>query len=411
MRAVFVRFRHDRSGNVATLLGLTLPILLGFAGFGTEVGLWYQKHRKMQGATDSAAISAAIRYSDKPTITAEAQAVAASFGFVAGANGVTIEVNRPPVSGSYTTSAGAVEVILQEPQQRLFSALFIEGSFPIRTRSVALGDAGPGCVLALNPTANAAATTVGNSAVNLINCSLYDNSAHGTALTLTGASSVNALSVGVVGGISGASRITATNGIMTGIRPVADPYADSSFPAFTGCDYTAFRAPKTGTINPGVYCNGMTFDGGANVTLNPGIYYVDRGSFYVAGNATLSGTGVTIVFTSSTGSNWPTATIAGGANINLTGPTSGDLKGIVMFGDRKMTSGTQFRFAGGASQYMGGSIYLPKGAIEFAGGTSTKSGCTKLIGDTIAFVGPANLSIDCDSFGGNNIGAQALLVE
>ena len=72
------------------------------------------------------------------------------------------------------------------------------------------------------------------------------------------------------------------------------------------------------TLNPGVYCNGMDIHAGSNVTLNPGIYYVDRGSLNVNGGATLTGTGATIVFTSSTGAGWATANINGGATVNLT---------------------------------------------------------------------------------------------
>ena len=264
---------------------------------------------------------------------------------------------------------------------------------------VARHDYGAGCVLALNPSAKAAGLTVGTADVVLESCSLYDNSNNTTALSLEGGSHISALSVGVVGGISGQSNITTTKGVRTDIAPVKDPYAGVSFPPPGGCDYNNFKAPKNGTLSPGVYCNGMTFDGKANVTLNPGIYYVDRGSFYVAGGTTLKGTDVTLVFTSSTGSNWPTVTIQGGANIDLTAPTTGPLAGIVFFGDRKMSSSTLFRFAGGSSQYFGGSVYVPAGKVEFAGGTSTKTGCTKLIADTISFIGNTNLSLNCAGFG------------
>jgi hypothetical protein len=43
--------------------------------------------------------------------------------------------------------------------------------------------------------------------------------------------------------------------------------------------------------------------GSANVTLNPGIYYLDGGSLTVNAGTTLTGTGVTLVFTGS-GNDW-----------------------------------------------------------------------------------------------------------
>jgi hypothetical protein len=51
------------------------------------------------------------------------------------------------------------------------------------------------------------------------------------------------------------------------------------------------------------------------------------------------------------------------------------------------------------SQYLAGAVYLPKGAIEFAGGASTSTSCTQLIGSTVAFTGNSKLVLDCSSYG------------
>ena len=64
-----------------------------------------------------------------------------------------------------------------------------------------------------------------------------------------------------------------------------------------------------------------------------------KGDLTVNGGAKMTGTGVTIIFTSSTGANYPTASINGGAVISLTPPTTGPLTGVVMFGDRDMPVG------------------------------------------------------------------------
>ena len=61
--------RTCSAGVVAVVTAMVLPLLLGFAALGTEVGHWYLAQRQMQGAADAAAISAAAQYIVNPTLT------------------------------------------------------------------------------------------------------------------------------------------------------------------------------------------------------------------------------------------------------------------------------------------------------------------------------------------------------
>jgi len=131
----------------------------------------------------------------------------------------------------------------------------------------------------------------------------------------------------------------------------------------------------------------------------------------VAGNATITGTGVTLVFTGS-GGNWGSATIGSNANVSLTAPTSGMTAGIAIYGDRRMPVGTSFNLTGGGTQNLQGAVYLPKGALSFSGGNGTSTTCTQIIADTISIVGNSNVQVNCAAMGGNAIGtATAQLVE
>ena len=235
--------------------------------------------------------------------------------------------------------------------------------------------------------------------MHLTGCSLYDNSNHSSALTVGGSGTLYAESVNTVGGISNTAGITTTDGIATGQPAIHDPYADASFGTFTGCDKTNFVAKTAVTIDPGVYCGGMNLNAGANVTLSPGIYYLDRGDLSVNGGATLTGVGVTLVFTSSNGHNYASATINGGANINLVAPTTGPTAGIVIFGDRNMTVDTPFKLNGGSSELFGGAIYVPKGSVSFSGGAASTNGCLQMVANKITFVGNANFAVNCDGYG------------
>jgi Flp pilus assembly protein TadG len=107
------RFMRDRSGAYAVMFGLMAPIFLGTLTLGTETGLWYKTQEKMQGAADSAAISAAVGLNAGNTnLTLQADAVAASYKFVNGSSGTTVTVNQPPLSGPNVATPGAVEVII-----------------------------------------------------------------------------------------------------------------------------------------------------------------------------------------------------------------------------------------------------------------------------------------------------------
>jgi hypothetical protein len=143
----------------------------------------------------------------------------------------------------------------------------------------------------------------------------------------------------------------------------------------------------------------MKLNAGAEVTLTAGIYYLDGGDLTVNGGATLTGDGVTLVFTSKNRNGYATASINGNATVNLKPPKSGGTAGIVIFGDRQMPTGTSFTFNGGATQYLGGAIYLPKGAVSFSGGASTSTSCTQLIGNTITFTGNSGFALNCNNYG------------
>jgi hypothetical protein len=125
---------------------------------------------------------------------------------------------------------------------------------------------------------------------------------------------------------------------------------------------------------------------------------IDGGGLTVNGGATLTGSGVTLVFTKKSGSTWPTATINGNATVNLTPPKFGQTAGIVIFGDRNIPVGTTFKFNGGANQYLAGAVYVPTGAINFSGGAATNSSCTQIIGNTVTFTGNSSVAITCSNY-------------
>jgi Flp pilus assembly protein TadG len=95
-----LRFRVDGSGSYLIIAGLLMPFLAGAVGFGTDATLSYYKHRTMQDAADSAALSAATAYNNGiKDVHAQAKAIASSCGYVDGTKNVTVTVNNPPKTG------------------------------------------------------------------------------------------------------------------------------------------------------------------------------------------------------------------------------------------------------------------------------------------------------------------------
>ena len=411
MRHPVRSFVKNEFASLTTIFALSAPVMAGTIAMGIDLGRTELAHKQALRAAEAGAVSAAVAYqaNNNSDLNQEVTQVVAKYGFNS-ANKSTITVNRPPSKGASANMPAAVEVIITQPQPSYFAALVWQGALSVTGRAVAKG--GPNiCILALNPTASAAVGGQGSVTVNANNCSIYSNSADSDSISVGGSSRMSALVVSAVGNVEGQSSITATNGVLTQQNPTPDPYASVNFPSYSGCTTKSPMYQYTEYLMPGVYCGGMTLNSGANVTLSPGVYVMDQGLLTVNGGATLQGSGVTIVFTSSSGNNYASAKINGGAIVNLTPPSSGDLAGIVLYGDRAMPTGTTFNLGGGSYQYFGGAIYLPKGAISYAGTSTASTSCTQIVGDTINFVGNSGVTVNCTGVGVHNIGAAAKVLE
>jgi hypothetical protein len=379
------------------MLALAALPLFASVGASIDFGRAASARAGMQAALDATALMMA-----KDAKVADATQLAANASDYFNANFHSSEVGnvQTTVSTSSASSGYSVSMTATGVVTTRFMGMMGFSTLHVSVHSNALSTAdGLGCVLSLNPHSSGATTGQGSTNVVLTGCSLYDNSDSSTALTVGGSAAVTAYSVGVVGNLTGRSNITTTNGIMTGMGVIPDPYATASFPSFSGCTQQNFSSHDTITIDPGVYCGGMKLNAGANVTLNAGIYYLDGGDLTMNGGATMTGTGVTLVFTSQNKNGYATASINGNATVNLTPPKTGGTAGIVVFGDRRMPVGTAFTFNGGAAQYLGGAIYLPTAAVSYSGGANTGTSCTQLIGNTVTFTGNSAFALNCNNYG------------
>jgi hypothetical protein len=146
----------------------------------------------------------------------------------------------------------------------------------------------------------------GNATLTMPSCTLISNSNVNASETFSGSSSTSVYTLYTQGNytVSGAATLTTVTTPTIYGNDTPDPYSNLTVPSYSGCTQNNYSTNKSATLNPGTYCNGIKLTSKANVTFNPGVYIIDRGSFDIGGQSTITGTGVTIILTSSTNNNY-----------------------------------------------------------------------------------------------------------
>ena len=131
---------------------------------------------------------------------------------------------------------------------------------------------------------------------------------------------------------------------------------------------------------------------------------------------TLTGTGVTIVLTSSDALvNLPGLSLLG--TVNLTAPSSGPYADLVVYDDRPallgILPGLGLAFTLSPTTNLIGTIYAPHSVVTYAvnGGTTHTGQCTRLIADTLIFAAGGSSFSKCAVTLGPSSGAPASLLE
>src|SRR5262245_9210923 len=372
--------RHPRRGTVAVLAALCLIGILGFAALSLDAALLHQDRRAAQAAADSAALAAAgnvfanFRANqglDPGGAAADAAlAAAAANGFSSDGVNSTVTVNIPPLSGDHVGQAGYVEVYVQQFQQRAFSAIWSSDPVSVKARAVARGTwtAGNFGILVLDPFSSGSLNDNGGAAVTTNSKVIVDSNSP-SATVVTGGGSITAPEFDVTGvpgtSLSGGGTINGT--VLDGQPPTPDPLAylpepDPSTMTVQSKKTVKLQNQGSLSLQPGVYQGGINVTGG-NLTLAPGIYYMDGGGFSFSGTGSLSAPGVMIV--NAPQSNSDVVGITGTGAINLSPITTGIYQGISMWQTR--TSTNTLTVAGGGSGAITGTFYAQHGTLKVSG--------------------------------------------
>ncbi len=409
IKALTRAFVSNRKGTIATFTALVMPVVIGGFGLGAEASYWYFTERKLQNSADVAAYAAAaqLRISrEQSDLDSVALAAAVSTGYRTSIG--TLTTSWPATSGSYAGDTNAVEITVREDVPRLFTALFSSGDVPISSRAVATLKRGfPTCILALDKSASGAVTFTGSSSATLESCNVHSNSTANDAVTVIGSGVVSTPCISAVGEVSYTSGLT----MDTCVAPIEyadavdDPFAGVPDPSTSDpCEPTNTFAGPPGTaytIDAGRYCGGLSIK--RNVTMNPGVYVVDGGSFTIESSGEVFGAGITLYLT-----NGATVSIAGTADVDISAPTTGDYAGVLFFVDRSEPNATHI-FNGASGSRLDGAIYAASGHVVVAGTSTVGGGCTQIVANTVEITGDAGLGSDCAARGYSDIMNEQLV--
>jgi hypothetical protein len=394
-------------------MGLSIVGIIGVVGLGTEGTYLVFKHRQLQSATDSAAMSGVMalgqEYPRDPE--SEANAVAANLGFVDGVDGVTVTVNTPPVNGAHAGEENAVEVTISQPNTVSMVRMFTDKVVNVSARSVASQGEGSGdfCILALDPS-EAEAMYMYNNATITSDCDVAVNSTDNRALYMRNNAIIGG-DVSTPGDIDKQNNAEIQGSENTGASPFDDPYADVGLGTPGACTSQQSSGKNNLTLNftPGHFCSGWDFMNNVTINLSAGTYYIDS-KLELKNNVVVNATsGVTIVINGNYAID-----ISNNALLNITAPSSGNFSGIALYSAQTATSTVTQKFENNTEINISGAIYFPNQIVHFDNNSTVgDTGCTHVIGRKIILRNNAQLGNECDNFGVQPIGSSvsAQLVE
>ena len=391
------------------MTAFSLIALCALVGLAADTGYFFDCKRQMQTAADAAALAGAeqLRRAGTTQPVTAANSAAVANGFTNGASGTTVAVHNPPLSGYYTADTSYVEAIITQDRPTLFMRVLGIPTGRASARAVAGVQDLPNCIYALSQTGTGLATNGSGSSLSAA-CGIVVNSSAASALN-AGAGAVFATSVAITGTYSGSCSTSDPSGCRTAVPPLPDPLAQLADPQFSGCDFGEPTPVKVSggvvSLNPGVYCNGISITSGASVTFQPGVYILNGGGLSVNGNSTIQGSGVTFYNTARGKYVYAAVNLTGGTLGFLYAPTSGPTEGILFFQDRTITpksSQSTNVIAGSSNLNFTGTFYFPTTDLTFSGGGQVSANYTIFVARTITVGGNTTLSANFSSLQDGN---------
>jgi Flp pilus assembly protein TadG len=379
-------------GATAVSFAVAAPALMGVIGIASDFATYTLKKNELQSAADQAALAATRELSVVASGTASSAKVAAAASVAStGGGGPVDSIARSYVdaaladkNGNTSTGveidegAGAVKVTVTDNWKPFFAHFLGAKITPIvvNARAELVGESKI-CVLALTTSGVGAVSMTNDAHLDGKGCSVYSNSTNSSGFYLGTGSSVTADLVCSAGGVYNKGAMTGTQ-VLTDCPAIPDPLASRSPPAVGACDHTAtIISGKTVTLDPGVYCGGITVTKGSSVTFKEGNYIIKDGLFLVTDTSKISGKNVAFYLTGTLS----LVQFLGNATIDLSGAESGAMAGLLFFEDPSSGLFRIHNIRATNAFNLTGTIYLPRGnlLVDPTATVAAKSAYTAII--------------------------------
>jgi len=433
------RSHKGTRGFVGITSALVIVGMLAFTGLVFDVGFIEWAKMNLQTGADAAALGALreLELGNSTTIVSAGVNDARLNGFTNGSGNTSVTINNPPLSGSYTGDSRAVEAIVTRRIPTFFMMILGANSLQVSARAVgrttsASGSIG-GCIFALDPSSRRAFQIAGAPSV-YTSCSALVNSSDIEAFEMEGTEVLHLgghAKVGVYGDwkLNGQSVIEdamnrPTDPVKLTSRP-SDPLALVPVPppgplvATNSITYDMNNRPLNDTLQPGVYCGGLTVNntGGVKFRMAAGTYIIAGGGLRFQSQAWIDATaGVTIYNTAANASHmWGCGTatayapvaIEGQAILTMKAPVSGTFTGIAFFEDRdRAVTGTNptsnpNKIVGGSNTWIDGALYFKNTQLQFSGSNSS-NGYMVIVADMVQIAGNSTFGNNYSSLSSSN---------
>ncbi len=398
------RGRDDASGSIVVMVTMWMAVGLTLLGLVVDLGYGSVRHRRAQNAADAATLGAMEQIylgNSLDAATAAAGQMAQQNGFAS--SDLTLSLlaadGSPATSPSQVASAAAV---ISNTYPTLFLRVVGISTATVAAQSSSKYGSSLGlcalCVLSSGDTLSLDFPGNGSATVN--GGTVQVNSNANTALVINSNGSLTAQAINVVGGWSPGSHGFFSPSPVAA-RPIPDPLATVPVPTFSSANGQSISVTGgTTTIDPGNY---QTIDvsGGGTLIMNPGTYAI-TGTIKITGSGgNITGNGVMLYFTcglilpaacSGPGQAGGTLGMAGNGTFNMSAPTSGTYKGLLIFYDRNNTSA--LNLTGNGTDTVTGTIYARQSDAKLAGNGGSLQLQSRLITDTATITGNGSITIN-----------------
>jgi len=370
------RFLAARRGAVALIMALALPLLIGMAGLAIDIGLWYVESTRLQMAADAGAMGAGFLLAQGGASQADFEAAAATE--VAGWSGNHLigVLSGPP---AVTVGPGqAVTVTLTSQSTLYFTTLFLSAPPSMTAHATASLAGGGACVLAVGSSPQTGIDVENNGKIVANGCEVFSNSL--TALPCSGPGAPSSDSIYIRNGTIQAASIGAAGTVcvdtwngntvasptpQSGLPAQANPLASLPAPSTNGPCLSAPQGHGVWTLQPGIYCGGLTIGNASTVNFEPGVYVILNGNFTISEGSTVgTASGVTFYLG---GSSPGAIDLENHTNTawTMSAPTSGPYAGVLFFQDQG-TSGAPpaNTIVGNSGLTLAGTLYTPYAPLQ-----------------------------------------------